>query len=275
VVHDGVNSDRQTPAESSVVGQVVTVIMGTVVGLTFLFGFWQRPQPCSPARRACLGRAARRAGGGPVDPWVAVGHKALGARRSVRGGATAGSPVADLRERGDPGLDVADPLVAGEFGKAAFDAVGPLLLIGCASSRSEFLAGDRAAAARASDQELHDGVHVESVVRSDADEPVRLDGAVTNHPPQGRQRMPHQGISDDLLEQARREDAAHRATHQKPVSAETLRTRLGIGATRTRHLVKVVRAEYQAPPVREQADSDAAIVAQRTSTPLEGAGRFG
>jgi hypothetical protein len=33
-----------------------------------------------------------------------------------------------------------------------------------------------------------------------------------------------------LLFPARRADAAHRAAHQKPISADTLRVRLGVGA---------------------------------------------
>lgn len=33
-------------------------------------------------------------------------------------------------------LNIADPIVTGAYGKAAFDAVGPLLLIGWASSRA-------------------------------------------------------------------------------------------------------------------------------------------
>jgi hypothetical protein len=36
-------------------------------------------------------------------------------------------------------LNVADPLVVGEYGKAAFDAVGPLLLIGWAEVGPGFL----------------------------------------------------------------------------------------------------------------------------------------
>jgi hypothetical protein len=36
-------------------------------------------------------------------------------------------------------LNVANPLVAGEYGKAAFDAVGPLLLIGWAEVGPGFL----------------------------------------------------------------------------------------------------------------------------------------
>jgi hypothetical protein len=36
-------------------------------------------------------------------------------------------------------LNVADPLIAGEYGKAAFDAVGPLLLIGWAEVGPDLL----------------------------------------------------------------------------------------------------------------------------------------
>ncbi|ONI93062.1 hypothetical protein ALI22I_00370 [Saccharothrix sp. ALI-22-I] len=48
-----------------------------------------------------------------------------------------------------------------------------------------------------------------------------------------------------LLEQAPQEDAAHRTAHQKPISADTLRVRPGIGATQARRLVKIVRAEFE------------------------------
>jgi hypothetical protein len=55
--------------------------------------------------------------------------------------------------------------------------------------------------------------------------------------------------SEALLAQTRREDAAHRAAHQKPISAEALRVRLGVGAVRARQLVKVVRAEFEEGPL--------------------------
>jgi hypothetical protein len=53
-------------------------------------------------------------------------------------------------------------------------------------------------------------------------------------------------VPSDLLERARQEDAAHRALHQRPISADTLRRRLGIGAKRARRLVALVRSETQA-----------------------------
>ncbi|MPY81451.1 MAG: hypothetical protein GEV04_24325 [Actinophytocola sp.] len=53
---------------------------------------------------------------------------------------------------------------------------------------------------------------------------------------------------------ARREHAAHRAVHQKPISTDTLRVRLGIGATRARRLVKIIRAEFRAEVGRDRPD---------------------
>ncbi len=50
-------------------------------------------------------------------------------------------------------------------------------------------------------------------------------------------------VSDDLLERARQEDQRHRERYQRPVSAENLRKALGVGAERSRTLVKLVRAE--------------------------------
>jgi uncharacterized membrane protein len=48
--------------------------------------------------------------------------------------------------------------------------------------------------------------------------------------------------SDLLLERARRVDARHWELHQRPVSAESLRKELRIGADRSRQLVAQVRA---------------------------------
>jgi hypothetical protein len=48
---------------------------------------------------------------------------------------------------------------------------------------------------------------------------------------------------DSLLERARRVDARHREAHQRPVSAESLRKELRIGADRSRQLVALVRAK--------------------------------
>jgi hypothetical protein len=50
-------------------------------------------------------------------------------------------------------------------------------------------------------------------------------------------------VPEELVERARLEDAVHRAAHQRPISADTLRRRLGIGAQRSRWLVALIRSE--------------------------------
>jgi hypothetical protein len=75
-------------------------------------------------------------------------------------------------------------------------------------------------------------------------------------PPQGDKRAIIERTPEALLAQARREDAAHRAAHQKPISADTLRIRLGVGAARARQLVKIVRSEFEEQVAAQQAADD-------------------
>jgi hypothetical protein len=113
--------------------------MGVVVGLTFLFGFGN-----------VLNLGLRL--GVPV--WVAplgapaVDLSILGLLLGARHLALAGASVDVFRPARrlliftslvTRALNVAGPLVAGEIGKAAFDAVGPLLLIGWAEVGAGFL----------------------------------------------------------------------------------------------------------------------------------------
>ncbi|WP_151478125.1 DUF2637 domain-containing protein [Streptomyces albicerus] len=49
------------------------------------------------------------------------------------------------------------------------------------------------------------------------------------------------GVVDPLLRRAREVDARHRQLHQRPVSAESLRREMRIGASRSRELVALVR----------------------------------
>jgi hypothetical protein len=126
------NFSARSDSNSAAVVHIVTVIMGVVVGLTFLFGFGN-----------VLNLALRL--GVPV--WVAplvapaVDLSILGLLLGSRHLALAGATPAHLRPARHLlifasmvtlALNMADPVVAGQYGKAAFDAVGPLLLIGWA-----------------------------------------------------------------------------------------------------------------------------------------------
>jgi hypothetical protein len=130
---------NRSGADRTAVVQAATVIMGVIVGLTFLFGFGN-----------VLNLALRL--GVPVwaAPLVApaVDLSILGLLLGIRQLALAGATPAQLRPAHrllifasavTLALNVANPLVAGEYGKAAFDAVGPLLLIGWAEVGPDLL----------------------------------------------------------------------------------------------------------------------------------------
>lgn len=245
--------------ESAVVVRAVTVIIGVVVGLTFLFGFGN-----------VLSLALRLGVPAWVAPLVApaVDLSVIGLLLGTRHLALAGASSAVLRPARrllifasvvTLALNVADPLVAGDFGKAAFDAVGPLLLIGWAEVGPGFL---QVIGEQGSPRTVHRVVSSEtSNVRahSGAEDEVQVDDQGEDDP---REVGQVRGF-DELLEQARREDAAHRVASQKPISADTLRVRLGIGATRARRLVKVVRSEHQAQFESDPHPGDGAAGVQR------------
>jgi hypothetical protein len=163
---------QHSPAQPATAVQAITVIMGSVVGLTFLFGFGN-----------VLNLALRL--GVPV--WVAplvapaVDLSIFGLLLGTRHLALTGAPVVALRPARrllvfasavTLALNVADPLVAGEYGKAAFDAVGPLLLIGWAEVGPGLLqaisATHRPETATTADCVEHQNVEVDEPVRASA-----------------------------------------------------------------------------------------------------------
>jgi hypothetical protein len=243
---------RPGPDTAPVV-QAVTVIMGTVVGLTFLFGFGN-----------VLNLALRL--GVPV--WVAplvapavdlsILGLLLGTRHLALHGATPGQirPARRLlifASLTTLALNIADPLVTGAYGKAAFDAVGPLLLIGWAEVGPGLLQaitaldhpvattfGAEESTSRDGHRALED--HAGRALVGDED----TDSAPATSPASGKISDSVARAENELLERARRADAQHWAKHQRPISADTLRRNLRIGAARARLLVSIIRAEQSA-----------------------------
>jgi hypothetical protein len=238
--------DRPTSqlVEPAPVVRTVTVIMGFVVGLTFLFGFGN-----------VLNLALRL--GVPV--WVAplvapaVDLSILGLLLGIRHLALAGATLTELQpvrrllifaSLVTLALNVAEPIVAGEYGKAAFDAVGPLLLIGWGEVGPGLL--QAMAGSYAEPEVSHaDGIaSMRGADMGDADQPRRVTAGVAEGALGERliSREPDRAAGDDLLARARQEDARHWERHRRPISAETLRKRLGVGAARSRMLVSVIRS---------------------------------
>ncbi|WP_409463239.1 hypothetical protein [Amycolatopsis sp. GA6-003] len=207
----------------------VSVMVGVVVGLTFLFGFgnvlmlalrlgvpvWVAPlvAPAVDVTVVALLVAVCRLSACGASPATM-----RSARRLL-----VGASVVTLA------LNVAEPLVAGEVGRALFDAVGPLLLIGWSEVGPGLL------------QALVD-------VHGAVGQPPGVSVAVQHESlPEGAGERTV-GLDPELVERARQVDAEHRARHQRPVSAEVLRKALGVGAKRSRMLTRVVRAEWHDEP---------------------------
>ncbi|HKS47036.1 MAG TPA: hypothetical protein VJT49_18370 [Amycolatopsis sp.] len=140
-------------------------------------------------------------------------------------------------------LNVAEPLIAGNIGRALFDAVGPLRLIGWAEVGPGLLQAINAATDRRGELDASAG-HSPRLATAKAAGQVRGDRAPGSEKP----------AEHELLARARIEDARHWATCCRPISAETLRKRLHVSAARSRALVALIRSEQQpeAEPCRSE-----------------------
>ena len=232
-------SDRN-PTEPQIV-RAVTTIMAVVVGLTFLFGFGN------------VWHLALRLG---VPGWVAplvapaVDLSVVGLLLGIHHLAAHGYTPEQLRPARrlltfasvvTLALNTADPLLDGQFGKAAFDAVGPLLLIGWAETGPALLAAiantSKPRVDADAETERDEGMTRDT---SDHEEACQTDN-VQHLDPRGPR-------SEDLVNRARQEDRQHWREHRRPISAETLRRRLHVGARTSRDLVSIVRSDYGTTP---------------------------
>jgi hypothetical protein len=229
----GADAAAPRSPEQDVTLRCVTMIVGVVIAPTFLFGFGN-----------VLDLALRLGVPAFIAPLVApaVDLSVMGLLVATRFLAVRGASHAQLRPARrllilsgavTLALNVIDPLVAGHLGKAAFDAVGPLLLIGWVEVGPGLL---RAIAA----------VQPPPMTAESAPEGGTEEGAVGTSPPPAVPREQLSRVpSDELLERARMVDEWHRAEYLRPVSAETFRQRLQIGAGQSRLLVATIRAELR------------------------------
>ncbi|KLL09764.1 hypothetical protein [Protofrankia coriariae] len=228
----------ETPA------RLVTVIVGIVVALTFLFGF---------GNVLALGLRL----GVPI--WVAplvapaVDLSVVALLLGTRHLAVHGGPANVLRSARrlliftsmvTLALNVAEPLLAGHYGKATFDAVGPLLLIGWSEVGPGLLQAMRPAR---SDIMLDGAPAGRGAHGFVAAEPhaQRERPATTEMRParKGTLQTDSMARDQDLLHRAWAEDVLHWQQYQRPISAETLRKRLHVGTPTARKLVAQLRSD--------------------------------
>lgn len=239
-------SDNLRPAAGpDPVVRVVTVIVGVIVGLTFLFGFGN-----------VLAFGLRLGVPGWVAPLVApaVDLSILGLLIAIRHLSTRGAGQAVIRPAQrllvassvvTLALNVAEPVVAGEVGRALFDAVGPLLLIGWADVGPSLL---RELATEAQINEPQFDTKTEPAqLRQTAPQPLGESPSLVAHGRSGRPKgTVGSRIDDELLGRAIEADLQHRKKYYRPISAEGLMRTLGLGASRSRLLTRMVRAEWEA-----------------------------
>jgi hypothetical protein len=239
-------SAQELPGEAFT-RRAITVVLALITALTFAFGFgnvW------------ALGRSL----GVPalIAPLVgpAVDLSVAGLLIGLRHLSMTGIPRRQLRSArillatcgaAELALNIAGPVAAGAYGRAAFDAVGPLLLIGWAEAGPGLLRHLYASPSGRAEPPVH------GVARADDNAPGRIGTASRPEPANGGadqlgdRRAGHRGVAglDDLLVQARGIDQEHRARYGRPVSAETLRKQMRIGSMRARGLVQQVRRARQ------------------------------
>ncbi|SDU10560.1 hypothetical protein [Amycolatopsis keratiniphila] len=233
------------PVERDSVLQLVTVIVGVIVGLTFMFGFGN-----------VLAFGLRLGVPGWVAPLVApaVDLSVLALLIAIRQLSLRGASVEVIRPARrlllvssvvTLALNVAEPLIAGEIGRALFDAVGPLLLIGWADVGPALLRELAAAAPHTEEPAVLTPSPSPPTPHAPGDSPNSRPQLIDTSPlPTTRSSLSK--LDDDLVERAIEVDRRHREEHQRPISAEGLMRRFSLGAERSRLLMRTVRAKWAA-----------------------------
>ncbi len=224
----------------------MTVIVGVVVALTFLFGF---------GNVLALGL---RLG---VPMWVAplvapaVDLSVVGLLLGSRKLAVSGGPVEVLRSTRrllifasmvTLALNIAEPLIAGQYGKAAFDAVGPLLLIGWAEVGPSLLQAMQTSTASTFTLAAQSADDASESIAADRPPAPQVRPSEAPSDEAAPRRDGPRAREQDLLHRARAEDVLHWQLHHRPISAENLRKRLHVGAGTARALVAQLRSDTKA-----------------------------
>ncbi|WP_037305587.1 hypothetical protein [Amycolatopsis orientalis] len=243
------------PVERDAVLRLVTVIVGVIVGLTFLFGFGN-----------VLAFGLRLGVPGWVGPLVApaVDLSVLALLIAIRQLSLRGVSAEVIRPARrlllvssfvTLALNVAEPLIAGEIGRALFDAVGPLLLIGWADVGPALLR-ELASTTPAKEETAVPSASPRPCVPAAPEVPADTRPELIDSSPPPTKRSSLSRL--DLVERAIEVDRRHREKHQRPISAEGLMRCFGLGAERSRLLMRTVRARWeehsQCDPVGEVGD---------------------
>jgi hypothetical protein len=233
-------------SEDRITQRTVTVVMGIIALLAFVFSFgnvW--------ALALRLGVPA------PIAPLIApmVDLSVVGLLVALRYLSLRGVPPEQMKAATrlmhfsgllTLALNIAEPITAGHYGRAAVDAVAPLLLLGWGAVGPQLLRSfhtvttDATAPAPAADTEPAEDPAPASTEPEPAPapaSPVTPDPAPVTPvatpapaaPAPAPAPAPAVKVPEPLLTEARSIAASHHAEHGEPITAAQLKRRLGIG----------------------------------------------
>ncbi|WP_405819360.1 DUF2637 domain-containing protein [Streptomyces sp. NBC_01390] len=221
--------------EDRITQRTITAVMIVIAALAFVFSFGN-----------VWSLALRLGVPGPIAPLIApmVDLSVVGLLVAVRYLSLRGLPAEQMtaatRLMSFSGLltlalNVAEPIVTGHYGRAAVDAVAPLLLLGWGSVGPQLLRAFHTVARPAAPAFLPNKTESKPETASDTSRPapatpptVPVPAPVTPHVAPAP-ASPAVKVPEPLLTEARSIATSHHTEHGEPITAAQLKTRLGIG----------------------------------------------
>ncbi|MEU9780760.1 DUF2637 domain-containing protein [Streptomyces phaeochromogenes] len=222
--------------EDRITQRTITAVMIVIAALAFVFSFGN-----------VWSLALRLGVPGPIAPLIApmvdlsvvgllVALRYLSLRGLPADQMTAATRLMHFSGLLTLALNVAEPIVAGHYGRAAVDAVAPLLLLGWGSVGPQLLRAFHTVARPAVPASLPDEIESVPETASDASRPAApltllAPAPVAPHiaPTAPAPASPAVKVPEPLLTEARSIATSHRTEHGEPITAAQLKTRLGIG----------------------------------------------
>ncbi|MFF7095915.1 DUF2637 domain-containing protein [Streptomyces rubradiris] len=233
--------------EDRITQHTVTVVMGIIAALAFVFSFgnvWTLalrlgvPAPIAPLIAPMVDLSV-------VGLLVALRYLSLrGVPPEQMTAATRLMHVSGLLTLA---LNIAEPIVAGHYGRAAVDAVAPLLLLGWGAVGPQLLrsfhgaAADVTAPTPAAETEPAEvpastsadpepaSISSPAITPGPVPAPAPLAPPTASAPMPSPVSVPGGKVPEPLLAEARSIAASHHAEHGEPITAVQLKRRLGIG----------------------------------------------
>ncbi|QDO41183.1 DUF2637 domain-containing protein [Streptomyces sp. RLB3-17] len=217
--------------EDRITQRTITAVMIVIAALAFVFSFGN-----------VWSLALRLGVPGPIAPLIApmVDLSVVGLLVALRYLSLRGLPAEQMTAATrlmhfsgllTLALNVAEPIVAGHYGRAAVDAVAPLLLLGWGAVGPQLLRAFHIVARPAEAAPSPDEIKSEPETASDTAlpaVPLTIPAPVTPHIAPAP-ASPAVKVPEPLLTEARSIATSHHTEHGEPITAAQLKMRLGIG----------------------------------------------